>query len=657
MRLTHPTGADITTTVRIVGNLGSDAATTVWGTSSGDTTVETTDQWIGTDDADGIGTPAIVHYIHSALGLQPTAVNVIGDNIEWSYDLTVPAGETVRLAHYTILADSRADAQAAAEALVFDDGFGGEAAVFLTQDELDTLANFVFNQPPVASPQTVAGYEDTDTVIALEATDPDGDPLTATVTTLPTAGQLFQYDNGARGSEIAAIDTLVTDSSLRVIFVPANNAYGAPYGQFEFSVDDGQFVSDEAMVTVNIAAVNDPPTAEAGGPYAALEGTSLQFSAAGSSDLDGDTLNYRWDFDNDGIWDTEWLSDPVVSHFCEDDYSGVVKLQVSDGLLTDVDEAELTVTNVAPVVEAGPDQTTDEGATVTVTGVFTDAGSGDTHTVEWDFGDGATADTLTASHIYADNGVYTAKLTVTDDDGDATTDTLTITVNNVAPVVEAGPDQTTDEGATVTVTGAFTDAGSGDTHTVEWDFGDGTTADTLTASHVYADNGVYTAKLTVTDDDGDATSDTLTITVNNVAPVVEAGPDQTTDEGATVTVTGAFTDAGSGDTHAVEWDFGDGTTAGTLTASHIYADNGVYTAKLTVTDDDGDATSDTLTITVNNVAPVVEAGPDQTADEGASVTVFRRLHRRRFGRRAHRGVGLRRRDNRRHAHGQSHLRR
>jgi len=90
--------------------------------------------------------------------------------------------------------------------------------------------------------------------------------------------------------------------------------------------------------------------------------------------------------------------------------------------------------------------------------------------------------------------------------------------------------------------------------------------------------------------------------VNNVAPTAEAGADQTVNEGESV----SFTDPGWLDTHTFEWDFGDGSpTSGTLTPTHAYGDNGVYTVTLTVADDDGGEGDDELTVTVNNVAPTV----------------------------------------------------
>jgi parallel beta-helix repeat protein len=282
--------------------------------------------------------------------------------------------------------------------------------------------------------------------------------------------------------------------------------------------------------------------------------------------------------------------------------------------------------NVAPTVDAGPNQTVNEGDTVSFAGNFSNPDELDTHTIDWDFGDGSTATgNVTPTHVYDDNGVYTVTLTVTDDDGGVGTDTLTVTANNVAPTVDAGEDQTADEGDTVLFSGNFTDPGMNDTHTIDWDFGDGspTVTGTLTPTHAYEDNGVYTVNLTVTDDDGGVGFDTLTVTVNNVALTVNAGPDQTVDEGANVSFSGSFTDPDTSDTHTIEWDFGDGSAAtGNLTPTHAYEDNGVYTVNLTVTDDDGGVGTDTLTVTVNNVAPTVDAGEDQTVNEGDTVLFF-----------------------------------
>ena len=139
---TNPSTGPITAMVHLVGKVGSGAATTVFATSSGDTLVDGNDQWIGTDDADNTGTPAIIHYIHGPAGSKPTPVKVVGDNIDWSYTITVPAGQTLRLASFTIVSTTRAGAIAAASALVTPDGFGGQAAAFLSEAETDSLANF-----------------------------------------------------------------------------------------------------------------------------------------------------------------------------------------------------------------------------------------------------------------------------------------------------------------------------------------------------------------------------------------------------------------------------------------------------------------------------------------------------------------------------------
>ena len=187
--------------------------------------------------------------------------------------------------------------------------------------------------------------------------------------------------------------------------------------------------------------VNCPPVADADGPYVAPEGTQITFNASGSYDPDGDTLQYRWDFDDDGVWDTAWSPSPYANHMWCDDHTGTARVEVRDPSgLSDTDTAQVTVYNVAPDVDAGHDQEVTQGDTVYFSGSFTDPGC-DTWTYEWDLGDylnpeveiGGPAGVapgvpITADHTYMYPDIYTAILTVRDDDGGVGSDDVNITV-------------------------------------------------------------------------------------------------------------------------------------------------------------------------------------------------------------------------------------
>jgi len=248
----------------------------------------------------------------------------------------------------------------------------------------------------------------------------------------------------------------------------------------------------------------------------------------------------------------------------------------------------------------------------------------------WDLdGDGVYDDATgaTPSHTWFDDYSGAIGLKVTDNEGLDDTDSTTVTIQNVAPTVDAGPDQMVNEGDTVSFSGFYADPGTGDTHTIEWDFGEGsTTSGTLTPTHVYGDNGDYLVTLTVTDDDGGVGTDTLTITVNNVAPSIAPFGPFTADEGTPVTLTATSTDPGSDDL-TFTWVFELGPTitsvyyndgvgsdpyqspwgtypfSATDVVAHTYGDNDVYTVTLTVEDDDGGVCVSMVTVTVNNVAP------------------------------------------------------
>jgi PKD repeat protein len=189
------------------------------------------------------------------------------------------------------------------------------------------------------------------------------------------------------------------------------------------------------------------------------------------------------------------------------------------------------VANVAPLVNAGNNQTADEGDTVSLApATFTDPGDDDTHTATINWGDGTiepgtvnqAANTVSGSHVYEDDGLFTVTVTVTDDDGGSDSDSFTVTVDNVAPSVNAGADQNVDVGETVSLDPAtFTDSGGDDTHTATINWGDGTVGpgtvnqanNTVNGSHVYTTAGIYTVTVTVVDDDGGESSDTFTVIV------------------------------------------------------------------------------------------------------------------------------------------------
>ncbi|MEP9378774.1 PKD domain-containing protein [Aquabacter sp. CN5-332] len=326
-----------------------------------------------------------------------------------------------------------------------------------------------------------------------------------------------------------------------------------------------------------------------------------------------------------------------------------------DGASTSL-SVPLTVANTPPVVQGlvvAPNPA-DEGTSVTLTGTVTDAGIADTQTVTIAWGDGTTSTgvtvnpdgTFSATHTYQNNATYTVSVTA-QDNGGAISDptTATVTINNVAPVVQgvAVMPNPAAEGANVTLTGTVTDAGAADTQTVTIAWGDGTTSagvtvnldGTFSASHTYGNNATYTVSVTAQDSDGAiSAAATATVTINNVAPVVQglAVTPNPAAEGANLTLTGTVTDAGTADTQTVTIAWGDGTTStgvtvnpdGTFSATHTYQDNATYMVSVTAQDSDG-ATSAavTATVMVNSVAPVVQGlvvTPNPAA-EGGSLTL------------------------------------
>ena len=345
----------------------------------------------------------------------------------------------------------------------------------------------------------------------------------------------------------------------------------------------------------------------------------------GGSQFFGD-IAYTWDF-GDGTIGTG----AVVTHT----YPAVGDFLATVTVTNPVSSISTTtaVTITKPIEAQFTASPTSGSEALNVT--FTNTSTGDYTVSDWDFGDGDSSTANSPIHTYPDNGTFEVSLTITDDSGNVSTTTQTITVNNVPPDVDAGPDLTVDEGTPVALSGTFTDPGTLDTHTVSWDFGDGSPlGDVLSTSHIFADNGVYSATLTITDDDGGVGTDSLQITVNNVAPEV-ATPvvvPEPSAEGEAVTASASFNDPGVNDapfTCTVNYGDGSGDLPGVVNdntcsgPTHIYEDDGSYLVSVSVSDKDNDTgTSAAATHQVNNVAPTaVFTNTSGEIDEGGLATI------------------------------------
>ena len=149
------------------------------------------------------------------------------------------------------------------------------------------------NAAPTASDGTVTATEDTDytfTAANFNFTDTDVDDALSSVkiTSLPAAGTL-QVD----GTMIASTDlpkavTKVDIDASKLTYSPPANANGDDYATFQFKVNDGTDDSDAAFtMTIDVTAVNDPPTGQLAILGDPVFGATLTLDFSAIMDADG----------------------------------------------------------------------------------------------------------------------------------------------------------------------------------------------------------------------------------------------------------------------------------------------------------------------------------------------------------------------------------
>ncbi len=223
----------------------------------------------------------------------------------------------------------------------------------------------------------------------------------------------------AIGGGNGGVDDLVFDIAsgryIRMYGTSRTTPYG--YSLFEFEVYG------------ETGSGNNPPNASfIASPVSGPAPLAVLFDGSGSTDPDGDSLTYSWDFD-DGTNGTG----ETVSHTFSDVGTYTVTLTVSDGELSHTITQPITVIgagNNPPNASISASPTSgDAPLVVSFDGSGSTDPDGDSLTYSWDFDDGTNGIGETVSHTFSNVGTYTVTLTV--NDGELSHQTsVTITVND-----------------------------------------------------------------------------------------------------------------------------------------------------------------------------------------------------------------------------------
>ncbi|HEX6162132.1 MAG TPA: PKD domain-containing protein, partial [Vicinamibacterales bacterium] len=549
-----------------------------------------------------------------------------GDALTFNWVLTTrPAGSSAALS----------DPAAVNPSFVVDRSGTYVARLIVNDGQVSSAADFVTitvaNRPPTAN----AGADQSaavGTLITLDgsaSTDPDGDALTYewSFVSVPAGSAAF----------------LVNPASVAPTFTidePGSYVVG-------LIVNDGQAAS--AQDTVTITTSNSAPVANAGPDQTTTVGATVTLDGSGSSDADGDSLTFTWTLTSRPVGSTATLVNPdTASPTLSIDRPGsyIARLIVNDGTAASAaDFVTITTLNSVPVANAGADQTARVGDTVTLDGSTSSDVDGDSLSFRWSFaskpaGSGAVlSDAFAVAPSFTIDlpGAYVVQLIVNDGLVDSAPDTVTITTSNSAPVANAGEDRTAAVGSTQTLDGSLSTDADGDVLTFAWSFTSRpagsaavlSNADTVAPSFVVDRPGTYIVQLIVNDGTADSAPDTVVISTINSAPVANAGADQTVPVAGMAILDGSASSDVDGDPLTYSWALiaqPPGSTAtlqnATSVSPQLTPDRpGSYVVQLIVNDGTVDSVPDTVVVSTVNSPPVANAGADQSAFVGDTITL------------------------------------
>ncbi len=322
-------------------------------------------------------------------------------------------------------------------------------------------------------------------------------------------------------------------------------------------------------------------------------------------------------------------------------------------ILLGCESSENKSDNVPPMVSAGVDAVYNEKERVFLFGEASDS-DGTIVSTTWLQLEGPNIPLINDSSINAEfvapivqeTKILVFELSVTDNLGAKSSSVVSITTNpvNKPPLVSLGSDFEVNEGEAITLPGEVSDP-DGEILSTSWKQLEGISVELDDASSVnttfiapvlsLGEVQILTFELTVTDSLNAISTDSISITVNpvNKPPLVSAGLDFEEYEGSTVTLQGEVSDT-DGEILSTSWKQLRGisvelTDAFSVNSTFITPALAleekaqILVFELTVTDNSGAITTDSISITINstNGLPIAKAGEDQILAPTSKVTL------------------------------------
>lgn len=218
---------------------------------------------------------------------------------------------------------------------------------------------------------------------------------------------------------------------------------------------------------------------------------------------------------------------------------------------------------------------------------FKDLSTGNPTSWIWDLGNGTISYNRNSSTTYLNAGTYTVKLVVKNSSGaDSVVKEQLIQVYPPPTVKFSG----TPTSGCLPLETKFTDESTTSAGTIakwQWDFGDGFNSEEQNPTHTYTDQGNYNVSLRIVSSEGCKASVTIPSFIKidtQIVPKFQASKVDFCKAPATISFTNST--VGNGNNTYV-WDFGDGNTSTEKSPTHTYTQQGIFTVKLSVTNNSG----------------------------------------------------------------------